>query len=94
MIKRSVVALAIVLTVTNGVGWALDLQPGTYVMEWSILHIPVSSDLPDLDVGTSTIQLENVLPGDCPPSSAFIVRNAPAFRDTTHSSRSHGAIRP
>jgi len=38
----------------------------------------VSSDLPDLETGTITIQLEGVMPGDCPPSSAFIVRNAPA----------------
>src|SRR5207253_3517248 len=29
-----------------------------------------------------TIQLERVMPGDCPPSSAFIVRNAPKFSQT------------
>jgi len=83
MMKPAVIALAIVLTVAGSVAWALDLQPGTYDMEWSILHVPVSSDLPDLDTGTVTIELETVMPGDCPPTSAFIVRNAPAFRDTT-----------
>jgi len=79
MINRSILALAIVLTF-SGLAWA---QPGpevgTYDMEWSILHVPVSSDLPDLQTGTVTIQLERVMPGDCPPSSAFIVRNAPKF---------------
>ena len=79
MINRSILTLAIVLTF-SGLAWA---QPGpevgTYDMEWSILHVPVSSDLPDLQTGTVTIQLERVMPGDCPPSSAFIVRNAPKF---------------
>ena len=79
MINRSILVLAIVLTF-SGLAWA---QPGpevgTYDMEWSILHVPVSSDLPDLQTGTVTIQLERVMPGDCPPSSAFIVRNAPKF---------------
>jgi hypothetical protein len=79
MINRSILALAIVLTF-SGLVWA---QPGpeigTYDMEWSILHVPVSSDMPDLQTGTVPIQLERVMPGDCPPSSAFIVRNAPKF---------------
>ena len=78
MINRSILTLAIVLTF-SGLAWA---QPGpevgTYDMEWSILHVPFSSDMPDLQTGTVTIQLERVMPGDCPPSSSFIVRNAPA----------------
>ena len=72
MINRSILALAIVLTF-SGLAWA---QPGpevgTYDMEWSILHVPFSSDMPDLQTGTVTIQLERVMPGTArrrPPSS-------------------------
>src|SRR5437879_8588144 len=47
-------------------------------MDLSFLHVPFISDMPDLQTGTVTIQLERVMPGDCPRSSSFIVRNARA----------------
>jgi hypothetical protein len=54
-------------------------QPGDYELDWAILHDPSSSDLPRLEADTRPIRLENA-PGTglCPPSSAFVVRNAPA----------------
>ena len=83
MIRRFLLAVTIVLACT-GSAWAqFGPEPGTYDMEWSILHVPISSDLPDLTAGTTTIQLEAVAPPDCPPTSAFMIRNAPAGSTAT-----------
>ena len=97
MTRIVVVALTILLTLT-GVASALDPQLGTYDLEWSILHVPVSSDLPDLQAGTTAIRLENATTaGGCPPTSAFVVFNAPAFAiggggSTTWCIRSDGSF--
>ena len=79
MIRRFPLAVTIVLACTGAASAQPGPEPGTYDMEWSILHVPISSDLPDLEAGTATIALETVAPGDCPPTSAFIVRQAPVF---------------
>ena len=76
MTTKLILALLMVLTFT-GLAWAQSPVPGNYVMEWSILHTPVSSDLPDLQDGTTTIAIETATTGVCPPSSAFVIRNAP-----------------
>jgi len=83
MIRRFLLAVTIVLACTGVASAQFSPQPGTYDMEWSILHVPISSDLPDLAAGTTTIQLEAVAPPDCPPTSAFMIRNAPAGETAT-----------
>jgi len=77
MLNRLVLALALVVVFT-GAAWALPVSPGTYDMEWAVLHTPVSSDLPDLTNGVTTIQLESATTASCPPTSAFVIKNAPA----------------
>jgi hypothetical protein len=79
MVLRVVLALIIVATCTGLASAQPGPAPGTYDMEWSILHEPISSDLPDLETGTATIELRTPAPGECPPTSAFIVPNAPVF---------------
>jgi len=76
--RRLLLAVALVLTFTGMAAAQLGPQVGTYNMEWSILHVPVSSDLPDLQDGNSQITLETATAGICPPTSAFVVKNAPA----------------
>ena len=83
MIRRFLLAVTIVLACTGVASAQFSPQPGTYDMEWSILHVPISSDLPDLAAGRTTIQLEAVAPPDCPPTSAFMIRNAPAGETAT-----------
>lgn len=78
MLPRLLLAMAFVLIYTGVAAAQLGPVAGTYNMEWSILHTPVSSDLPDLQDGTSQITLETGTGGICPPTSAFVVRNAPA----------------
>jgi len=77
MSMKFLLAAAMLLAFTAP-AWALTPQVGTYDMEWAILHVPVSSDLPDLLNGTTTIQIEAVSGGACPPTSAFMIQNAPA----------------
>jgi hypothetical protein len=78
MILRLILAMALVLTfsaVAAGQGSLI----GTYEMEWATLHTPVSSDLPDLLNGTTTIEVQSPPNGaQCPPSSVYMVENAPA----------------
>jgi hypothetical protein len=76
-LTRLLFAITIVLTFT-GLASAQAPKVGTYEMEWAILHTPVSSDQPDLQNGTTVIQLEAVKAGDCPPTSAYVIKNAPA----------------
>jgi hypothetical protein len=83
MLARLMVALALVLIFAGGAAAQATPLTGTYNMEWSILHVPVSSDLPDLQDGTSQIVLEAASGGLCPPTSAFMVQNAPAFGGAT-----------
>jgi len=78
MLVRLTLALALVMTFAGGAAAQLGPQTGTYDMEWAILHMPVSSDMPDLITGTSTVQLQAVSGGLCPPTSAFAITNAPA----------------
>jgi len=78
MLVRLMLALALVLTFAGLAAAQPGPVTGTYNMEWSILHVPVSSDLPDLQDGTTQITLEAATGGICPPDSAFVVKNAPA----------------
>ena len=78
MLVRLMLALSLVLTVAGLAAAQPGPSVGTYNMEWSILHVPVSSDLPDLQDGTTQITLEAATGGICPPTSAFVVKNAPA----------------
>lgn len=78
MLARLTLALTLVLTFTGLAAAQPGPSVGTYNMEWSILHVPVSSDLPDLQDGTTQITLEAATGGICPPFSAFVVKNAPA----------------
>lgn len=82
MMARVILALMMVLTFT-GLAWAQSPVPGSYTMEWSILHTPVSSDLPDLVGGTTPIDIETATTPLCPPTSAFVIRNAPSSATTT-----------
>jgi hypothetical protein len=54
---------------------AQDLTPGRYSMEWSNLHVPVSSDLPDLTTGVATVDIVQSSAG-CPPTTKWEVRGA------------------
>lgn len=78
MLLRLMLAVALVLTFVGLAAAQPGPSVGTYNMEWSILHVPVSSDLPDLQDGTTQITLEATTGGICPPDSAFVVKNAPA----------------
>jgi hypothetical protein len=78
MLARLALAVALVLTFAGPAAALPGPTVGTYDMEWSILHVPVSSDLPDLQDGTTRITLEAATGGICPPTSAFVVKNAPA----------------
>jgi hypothetical protein len=95
MMRWLFVVIAILLTVPT-LASAQAPQPGTYDVEWSILHVPVGSDLPDLQTGTSRLELEAGAAGVCPPASAFAVRNAPASTleggSTTWCIRSDGSF--
>jgi hypothetical protein len=66
-----VVALGLATSVA-----AQDLTPGRYSMEWSNLHVPVSSDLPDLTTGVATVDIVQSSAG-CPPTTKWEVRGAP-----------------
>ena len=60
---------------------AQTIQIGEYEMDWAILHNPVSSDLPTLEAGTAAIRLQSASGvGACPPTSAYVVFDAPASR--------------
>jgi hypothetical protein len=67
------------LLLFTGLAWGQAIQPGDYEMDWSVLHRPVSSDQPTLETGTDPIRLESSAgTGLCPPTSAYVVRHAPA----------------
>jgi hypothetical protein len=72
------VLLSTVLLFT-GLASAQAIQTGDYEMDWAILHNPVSSDMPTLEADTWPIKLENAAgTGLCPPTSTYVVRDAPA----------------
>jgi hypothetical protein len=80
MPKTLLIALAIVLTSVGFASAQGAVNLGDYDMEWSILHTPVSSDQPDLQTGTSFIRVQDATTaGGCPPTSAYVVFDAPAF---------------
>jgi len=72
------VLLSTILLFT-GLAAAQSIQPGDYQMDWSVLHRPFSSEQPTLEAGSDPIRLESSAgTGLCPPTSAYVVRNAPA----------------
>ena len=74
-----VAVLLLTILLFTGLASAQSIQPGDYQMDWSVLHRPVSSDQPTLEAGTDPIRLESSAgTGLCPPTSAYVVRNAPA----------------
>jgi Bacterial Ig domain len=82
--RRAALLCLLLATIVLGAATPVIAQlrpsPGTYELDWAILHNPVSSDLPTLEAGTRTITLEDDA-GRCPrPTSVFIVLNAPASR--------------
>jgi hypothetical protein len=81
MWQRLMLPLLMLLLVFSGVASAQTIQLGDYDMEWAILHTPVSSDQPDLQTGTSVVRVDvtTFAGGVCPPTSAYVVYNAPAF---------------
>ena len=96
MLKKLLPALLLIVMWT-GVAQALSLRVGDYQMEWAILHSPVSSDLPDLEAGTISIRVQSAAgSGACPPTSAYVVFDAPASRvmggTTTWCIRSDGSF--
>jgi hypothetical protein len=78
MVKKLLLAVTLVL-LSTGLASAQTIQIGDYEMDWAILHNPVSSDLPTLEAGTASIRLQSAAGlGACPPTSAYVVFDAPA----------------
>jgi hypothetical protein len=81
--RRAALLCILVATIALGLATPVIAQPpspGSYELDWAILHQPASSDLPALQADTRQIELEHAAgTGLCPASSAFVVRNAPAF---------------
>lgn len=78
MIIRLILAVALALVWAEAALGQTSLV-GTYEMEWAILHVPVSSDLPDLLTGTTTIEVQSPPNGAaCPPTSVYMIEKAPA----------------
>jgi hypothetical protein len=79
MFTRLLLALVIIILSTADLAWGQPPQTGDYDLDWAILHSPVSSDMPTLEADTFPIKLENAAgTGLCPPTSTFVVRDAPA----------------
>jgi hypothetical protein len=96
MLRKLLLAVMMML-LSAGVASALSPQVGDYQLDWAILHNPVSSDQPTLEAETWNIKLENAAgTGFCPPTSAFVVRVAPASSimggSTTWCIKSDGAF--
>ena len=74
-----VAVLLLTILLFTSLASAQSIQPGDYQLDWSVLHRPVSADQPTLEAGTDPIRLESSAgTGLCPPTSAYVVRNAPA----------------
>jgi hypothetical protein len=96
MLRKLLLSVTMML-LSAGVASALSPQVGDYQLDWAILHNPVSSDQPTLEAETWDIKLENAAgTGFCPPTSAFVVRVAPAASimggSTTWCFKSDGAV--
>ena len=94
---QKVLLAVIIMLLSAGAASALSPQVGDYQLDWAILHNPVSSDPPTLEAETWDIKLENAAgTGFCPPTSAFVVRVAPASSimggSTTWCIKSDGAF--
>jgi hypothetical protein len=77
--RKSLLLAMILILLLTGFASAQAIQTGNYEMDWAILHNPVSSDMPTLEAETWQITLENSAgTGFCPPTSAYVVRVAPA----------------
>jgi len=50
---------------------------GAWDLRWSNLHNPVSSDMPRLDFGTTRIEMDRPMAGECPPEATVIIRGFP-----------------
>ena len=69
--KRLTAAVVTVLIAVTG-AHAQGMFPGRFAMEWVDVTRPVSSNLPDITYGNTTVDLRDAA-GECPPTSRYSI---------------------